>query len=39
MLDPVVITGQVETLKLDYEKQHVLGPILNSRQIGTLSRN
>ena len=37
MSDPIVITGQVETLKLDYEKEHVLGPILISRQIETLS--
>ena len=33
----VFIARQVETLKLDYGKEHVLGPILISRQIETLS--
>ena len=38
MPGPIVIAGQVETLKLDYEKEHMLDPILISRQMETLSR-
>ena len=35
--DRFSLTGQVETLKLDYKKQHVLGSFLINKQIETLS--
>ena len=30
MPGPIVIAGQVETFKLDYEKQHVFGSIITN---------